>query len=128
MNLILSLFLGLQFGAALSVGIDVDPQAITSAHQNASLNNIRPEEMQLHLVPSKTCSPYMDDWTCGVEEEQNPNRTEVKFGREKYDVVIANILLNPLLDLADDIVSYAKCGAVIGLSGILSEQVFSWNK
>jgi len=46
----------------------------------------------------------------------------------KYDVVIANILLNPLLDLADDIVSYAKPGAVIGLSGILSDQVSSWHR
>lgn len=44
---------------------------------------------------------------------------------DKYDVLIANILLNPLMDLADQIVSYAKPGAVFGLSGILSEQVLS---
>lgn len=43
--------------------------------------------------------------------------------RDKYDVVIANILLHPLLDLADQIVSYAKPGATIGISGIISEQV-----
>ncbi|MBA0867275.1 hypothetical protein Goshw_028907 [Gossypium schwendimanii] len=42
---------------------------------------------------------------------------------ETYDVIIANILLNPLLELADDIVSHARPGAAIGLSGILSEQV-----
>ncbi|RDX99591.1 prmA, partial [Mucuna pruriens] len=42
---------------------------------------------------------------------------------EQFDVVIANILLNPLLDLADQIISCAKPGAVIGLSGFLSEQV-----
>lgn len=42
---------------------------------------------------------------------------------EKYDIVIANILLNPLLELADKIVSYAKPGATVGVSGILSEQV-----
>ncbi|KAF7822688.1 Ribosomal protein L11 methyltransferase [Senna tora] len=92
----------LKFGAAFAVGIDIDPQAIESASQNATLNNIGPEKLQLHLVSSK---PSLD------EEEQ------------KYDVVIANILLNPLLDLADQIVSSAKPGAVIGLSGILCEQV-----
>lgn len=41
----------------------------------------------------------------------------------KYDIVIANILLNPLLALADEIVSHAKVGATVGLSGVLHEQV-----
>jgi ribosomal protein L11 methylase PrmA len=124
----LSLCLGLQFGAALSVGIDVDPHAITSARQNAALNNIRPEEMQLHLIPGEACSPSMNERTYGVVEEQKSNGMGVVCGTEKYDVVIANILLNPLLDLADNIVSYAKHGAVIGLSGILSEQVSSQHR
>ena len=59
--------------------------------------------MQLHMVPGKTFSPSIE--------------------AEKYDIVVANILLNPLLDLAEDIISYAKPGAVVALSGILSEQV-----
>ncbi|XP_059444750.1 uncharacterized protein LOC132176530 [Corylus avellana] len=112
-----------KFGAALSVGIDVDPQAITSACQNASLNNIRPEKMQLHLVPGKACPPSMNERTCGVVEEPKSNGMGFICGTEQYDVVIANILLNPLLELADNIVSYAKHGSVVGLSGILSEQV-----
>ncbi|KAL4619708.1 hypothetical protein ACB092_06G099500 [Castanea dentata] len=113
----------LKFGAALSVGIDVDPQAITSARQNAALNDIRPEKMQLHLVPGKTRPSSMDERICGIVEEQESNGMGVISETRKYDVVIANILLNPLLDLADDIVSYAKPGAVIGLSGILSDQL-----
>ncbi|XP_038898447.1 ribosomal protein L11 methyltransferase isoform X2 [Benincasa hispida] len=40
----------LKFGAALSIGIDVDPHAIESAQQNAALNNIEPEKLQLHLI------------------------------------------------------------------------------
>lgn len=59
--------------------------------------------MQLHMVPGKTFSPSNE--------------------AEKYDIVVANILLNPLLDLAEDIIYYAKPGAVVALSGILSEQV-----
>ncbi|XP_021821698.1 uncharacterized protein LOC110763255 [Prunus avium] len=110
-----------KFGAASSVGIDIDPQAITSARQNSALNNIGPEKMQFHLVPSQNRSPLIDP--CGVVEDQSSSRVEAISEIDKYDVVIANILLNPLLDLADHIVSYAKPGAVIGLSGILSEQL-----
>lgn len=110
-----------QFGAASSVGIDIDPQAITSARQNAALNNIGPEKMQFHLVASQNRSPLIDP--CGVVEDQSSSGGEAISETDKYDVVIANILLNPLLDLADHIVSHAKPGAVIGLSGILSEQV-----
>ncbi|KAF3442014.1 hypothetical protein FNV43_RR15930 [Rhamnella rubrinervis] len=93
----------LKFGADNSVGIDIDPQAITSARQNAALNNIGSQKMQLHMVPGKTFSPSIE--------------------AEKYDIVVANILLNPLLDLAEDIIYYAKPGAVVALSGILSEQL-----
>ncbi|KAK6934239.1 hypothetical protein RJ641_034394 [Dillenia turbinata] len=112
----------LKFGAALSVGIDIDPQAITSARQNAALNNIIPENMQLHLVPCKS-SPYSRDKKNGEYIEKKELFQNVGMPEKgKYNVVIANILLNPLLDLADDIISYAKPGAIVGLSGIIKEQ------
>ncbi|CAK7327759.1 unnamed protein product [Dovyalis caffra] len=112
----------LKFGAALSVGFDIDPQAITSARHNATLNSIGPETMELHLVSGKTCSSLMDGRKDETVKEQNCYGTGVISETEKYDVVIANILLNPLLELADHIVSYAKPGAVVGLSGIIAEQ------
>lgn len=99
----------LKFGAALSIGIDVDPQAIESAQQNTALNNIEPEKLQLHLVPSDIA-------------EYKFSETYIS-GKENFDIVIANILLNPLLDLAEYVVSYAKPEAVVALSGIVSEQV-----
>ncbi|KAL9383346.1 hypothetical protein Peur_023669 [Populus x canadensis] len=111
----------LKFGAALSVGFDIDPQAIMSARHNATLNSIGPETMELHLVPGKTCSS-LDGREDEMVKEQSCYGTGVISGTEKYDVVIANILLNPLLDLADHIVSYAKPQAVVGISGIISEQ------
>ncbi|KAI8552517.1 hypothetical protein RHMOL_Rhmol06G0273000 [Rhododendron molle] len=98
----------IKFGAAFSVGLDVDPQAIRSAQQNASLNNLGADKLRLHLVPSKRCPT-----TFGNGETET----------QKYDVVIANILYYPLLELADHIVSYAKPGAAVGVSGIISEQV-----
>ncbi|KAL7216769.1 hypothetical protein ACSBR1_028658 [Camellia fascicularis] len=113
----------IKFGAALSVGLDVDPLAIRSAQKNASLNNIGAEELQLLLVHTKDNRPITDEVIFGGVEGQNLSGTRVISETEKYDVVIANILLNPLLDLADHIVSFAKPGAVVGVSGIISEQI-----
>lgn len=111
----------LKLGGARSVGVDIDPEAIRSARYNAALNNIEPEKMQLHL--SKTSSLFTDGMTVEDNEKSSLNCMRVFTGTEKYDVVFANILLNPLLDLADDIVSYAKPGAVVGVSGFLSDQL-----
>ncbi|OMO88935.1 Ribosomal protein L11 methyltransferase [Corchorus capsularis] len=110
----------LKFGASLSVGIDIDPVAIASARKNAALNNIGSENLQLRLVSGKISSPTDEQKVIG---KQTSNEQVIESEPEKYDVVIANILLNPLLELADDIISHAKPGAAIGLSGILSEQL-----
>lgn len=93
----------MQFGAASSAGVDIDPLAIKSASHNAALNSIPLEKLELHLAPS--------------------DNTEIPLRKEQFDVVIANILLNPVMELADHILSFAKPGATIGISGILSEQV-----
>lgn len=112
----------LKLGAALSVGVDIDPQAITAASQNAELNNIGPEKLKLRLVPTK-------DGASSVNEEAQEDLDAESAGdkvlmhKDQFDIVIANILLNPLLDLADEIVSHARAGATIGLSGIIHDQV-----
>ncbi|CAH8360293.1 unnamed protein product [Eruca vesicaria subsp. sativa] len=98
----------LKFGAASSAGVDIDPLAIKSANHNAALNNIPLEKLELHLAPPS------DNSSCG---------TEIPLPKEQFDVVIANILLNPVMELADHIISFAKPGATIGISGILSEQL-----
>ncbi|KAJ4754529.1 Ribosomal protein L11 methyltransferase [Rhynchospora pubera] len=102
----------LKMGAALSVGLDIDPHAVTSARHNASLNSINPSRMPLYLVSGKS----------GLA---SPDATvdDLVSRKGQFDIIIANILLNPLMELADDIVSYGKPGSIIGLSGILSEQV-----
>ncbi|KAH9680675.1 Ribosomal protein L11 methyltransferase-like protein [Citrus sinensis] len=114
-----------EFGTAMSVGVDIDPQVIKSAHQNAALNNIGPKKMKLHLVPDRTFPSSMNERVDGIVEYLSSHKIRGISETEEYDVVIANILLNPLLQLADHIVSYAKPGAVVGISGILSEQVTS---
>ncbi|XP_020979408.1 uncharacterized protein LOC107640573 isoform X2 [Arachis ipaensis] len=114
---------GAQFGAAFAIGVDIDSQAIASASENDTLNNIRPDKLQLHLIASQISSSCRDDWPSRVVEGENAFEIDTVTHKDKYDVVIANILLNPLLNLADQIIFSVKPGAIIGLSGILSEQV-----
>ena len=113
----------MQFGAAFSAGLDIDPQAITAAQHNATLNNIQPEKLFLSLVPSTGSATFTHEIVSKPTDRQHLNDKGVFTETEKFHVVIANILLNPLLDLADQIVSHAKPGATVGLSGIISEQV-----
>ena len=41
----------------------------------------------------------------------------------QFDIVVANILAGPLMELAAAIAAHVKSGCVLALSGILSEQV-----
>ncbi|KAI3675007.1 hypothetical protein L1987_84588 [Smallanthus sonchifolius] len=115
----------LKFGAASAVGFDIDPQAITAAHHNAALNDIGPDKLELQVIPSNISPMSTNQWQWAMKKSDGvtDHGMEIVTEKEKYDVVVANILLNPLLDLADHIVSYAKPGGVVGLSGIISEQV-----
>ncbi|XP_038987767.1 ribosomal protein L11 methyltransferase isoform X2 [Phoenix dactylifera] len=112
-----------KMGATLSVGIDIDPQAVASARQNIALNNIDSKRMLVYLVRSKASSLYSNSRTQENPEEKALYDHELGAAKEKFDIVIANILLNPLMELAEDIVAYGKPDAIIGLSGVLSEQV-----
>lgn len=114
----------LKFGADFAVGIDIDPQAITAARHNATLNNIESDVLQLYLVPSEEInSPSSDNMSTGLEGQISDEPVAIYDGIEKYDTVVANILLYPLLNLADQIVSFAKPGATVALSGIITEQL-----
>ncbi|KAJ8438259.1 hypothetical protein Cgig2_030624 [Carnegiea gigantea] len=123
----------LKLGAALSVGVDIDPQAITAASQNAELNNIGPEKLKLLLVPTKNGASSVNE---EAQEDLDAESAgdKVLTRKDQFDIVIANILLNPLLDLADEIVSHARAGATIGLSGIIHDQILpdldetKWNE
>ncbi len=80
-------------GASRTVGIDVDPQAIVASRVNAALNNV---EVQFELPGSPST--------------------------QAYDVIVANILANPLCLLAPLLASRVRPGGTIVLSGILEAQ------
>jgi len=86
----------LLLGAERAVGTDIDPQALEASRDNASRNGIAAERFPLYLP---------GDMPAGT-----------------YDVVVANILADPLVQLAPTISAHVRPGGRLALSGILAEQ------
>ncbi len=86
----------LKLGAERVIGIDIDPQALQATKENARRNGVE-DRLDVYLP------------------EDQPEL--------QADVVMANILSGPLLELQDVISDYCKSNGLLVLSGILSEQV-----
>lgn len=86
----------LKLGADTAVGVDIDPQALQASRDNAERNGI--DESQLIL-------DYPE-----------------KLGQGRFEIVIANILAGPLIELATPIAARVAPRGRIALSGILSAQ------
>jgi len=84
----------LKLGAARAVGVDVDSQAVTASRDNAAANRVG-----------------------NVQFYQPDNAPQ-----DSYDLVVANILTNPLRMLAPLLANATRQGGQIVLSGILEEQ------
>jgi ribosomal protein L11 methyltransferase len=84
----------LKLGAAHAVGVDVDWQAVIASRDNAIANRVK--NVQFYLA---------DD-----------------APQSSYDLVVANILTNPLRILAPLLAKATQSGGQIVLSGILEEQ------
>jgi len=82
-----------KLGAAEVVGVDIDPQAITASHDNAALN----------AVNARFCLPDA-------------------LAEAQYDMVVANILTNPLKAMAPMLAGRVRRGGQLVLSGILLAQ------
>jgi ribosomal protein L11 methyltransferase len=82
-----------KLGAAQVDGVDIDPQAITSAEFNATRNQ------------------------CAIDFSL-PN----KISNATYDVVVANILANPLKLMAPMLANKVAPGGALVLSGVLERQ------
>ena len=82
-----------RLGAARVAGVDIDPQAVDAARANAERNAV----------------------TALFADSAQPVAGE-------YDLVVANILSNPLRVLAPAICAHVRPGGRLALSGILREQ------
>lgn len=90
----------LKLGAGLALGVDNDPQALAASQDNALRNNIAPENLPVAL----------------------PQQVDQQFWAQRADVVIANILAGPLVDLSDTLLNFLHPGGVLLLSGLLQNQ------
>ena len=82
-----------KLGAGRVDGVDIDPQAVTASRDNAALNE----------VAAHVCLPG-------------------ELAPGQYDVVVANILTNPLKGMAPLLGGRVRAGGQLVLSGILAEQ------
>lgn len=80
-------------GATPLVALDIDPQALEASAHNAQLND-------LQLI-------------CCLPED---------LPADRFDVVVANILANPLIALADTLLDALKPGGDLVLAGLLEAQ------
>lgn len=86
----------LLLGAKSAVAVDIDPQALLATKANAERNHIAHDTLHLYLAGDE------------------PNL--------KADIVIANILAGPLVELSDKLTSMTAAKGEIILSGLLNEQ------
>lgn len=84
-------------GAKRAYAVDIDPQAITATLANSEKNNVQDKIM------------------CYLPEQFNADHV-------KAEVVLANILAKPLVDLSKQITGFLLTNGQLVLSGILAEQ------
>ena len=84
----------LKLGAGSATGVDIDPQAIRASNDNAAQNQV---PAHFHLPDA--------------------------LPEGRFDIVVANILANPLRMLGEMLAGRTRQGGRIVLSGILEEQI-----
>lgn len=83
----------LKLGANSAIGVDIDPQAVGASRDNAIQNQVAADFYLPEELPE-----------------------------DEFDIVVANILANPLRMLGQMLAARTKVGGSIVLSGILAEQ------
>jgi ribosomal protein L11 methyltransferase len=90
----------LKLGAGHALGVDNDPQAVFASRDNAQRNAIEPEKFLVVLPDDEVIAEWVG----------------------KANLMVANILAGPLVELADQLIELTAPGGVILLTGVLEEQ------
>jgi ribosomal protein L11 methyltransferase len=90
----------LKLGACSALGVDNDPQALVATRDNANRNSLPSTALEVALPGDFDNSAW-----CG-----------------RADVVIANILAGPLVELSGTLLEFLKPGGTLLLSGLLANQ------
>jgi ribosomal protein L11 methyltransferase len=90
----------LKLGAALALGVDNDPQALVASLDNAQRNGLAAQRLPVAL----------------------PEDVVLAEWQQRAEVVIANILAGPLMQLSDTLLQFLRPGGTLLLSGLLQTQ------
>jgi len=90
----------LKLGARCALGVDNDPQAVVASRDNAQRNDIDTDDFTV-VMPDDGVIAQWDD---------------------SADLMVANILAGPLVELADQLISLTAPGGTILLTGVLEGQ------
>jgi ribosomal protein L11 methyltransferase len=90
----------LKLGASLALGVDNDPQALAASQDNAARNGIAADELHVAFA----------------------HQVDEQAWEHKAELVIANILAGPLIDLSDTLLRFLQPEGTILLSGMLENQ------
>ncbi len=90
----------LKLGAARALGVDNDPQALAASAENSRRNGVQQAQFKVAL-PQQV---IMADWG------------------QRADLVVANILSGPLVELSDTLISFLKPGGDLLMAGLLGSQ------
>ena len=93
----------LKLGASAVVGTDLDPDCMTSTHENMEVNHLDPSLGTFYV------GNLIDD--AALQE---------KVGTEEYDIVVANILADVIIPLTGVIRPHLKKGGLYITSGIIN--------
>jgi ribosomal protein L11 methyltransferase len=104
-----------KLGAGHVLGIDIDPVATKSAIENAGVNNINSKEWKLQDQEELPSTPI----TFATGNILEDDKVRSRIGKEKYDLVVANILADVIIPLSDVIGENMKKGAIFICSGII---------
>lgn len=96
-------------GASACLGTDIDENAVRVSYENAVVNGIETAES---CADGKVCFLSGNVISDAAFRE--------KVGKEKYDIVVANILADIIMPLSDVVREHMKKGAYFISSGILA--------
>jgi ribosomal protein L11 methyltransferase len=98
--------ISLLLGADEAVAVDIDPNAVDTAYQNAARNGVGKENYKVMAG--------------NVVTDAN---IQTEISKNKYEVVAANIVADVIIGLAPKAKEYMKEGGVFITSGIISDRI-----
>lgn len=98
--------ISLLLGAESAFAVDIDPNAVDIAYQNAERNNIDKSKYTVKAGDIIT--------NTALQEE---------IAKDKYDVVVANIVADVIIAIAPKAKEYMKDGGVFITSGIIEDRI-----